>query len=63
LANVLKNGKLIEATSTLTEEAEVLFKSNTRFKVEKVGNELHPDTRFEDSNGYPMIWTINLKEL
>lgn len=54
---------MIEATSTLPEEAEVLFKSDTKFEVKKAGMELHPDPKFEDSNGYPMIWTIILKEL
>jgi hypothetical protein len=47
----------------LPEEAEVLFKSDIQFEVKKAGNELHPDPKFEDSNGYPWIWTITLKEL
>jgi len=58
-----KNGKLIEAISTLPEEAEVLFKNNTQFEVKKAGMELHPDPKFEDANGYPLIWTVILKEL
>jgi hypothetical protein len=48
---------------SLPEEAEVLFKSNTKFEVKKAKMELHPDDKFEDPNGYPMIWTIILKEL
>ena len=58
-----KNGKLIETISALPEEAEVLFKSNTSFKVEKTGFDLHPDINYEDLNGMPFIWTIKLKEL
>ena len=58
-----KNGKLIETISALPEEAEVLFKSNTSFKVEKAGFDLHPDINYEDLNGMPFIWTIKLKEL
>lgn len=58
-----KNGKLIEAVSTLPEEAEVIFKSNSSFKVEKVGYDLHPDTNYENLDGMPFIWTIKLKEL
>ncbi|OQP62619.1 hypothetical protein A3860_26780 [Niastella vici] len=58
-----KSGKLIQEASTLPEEAEVLIKSKTNFEVIKSDMQLHPDVRFEDANGYPMIWTIVLKEL
>lgn len=58
-----KNGKLIEAISTLPEEAEVLFKSKTKFEVLDAKNELHPDSKFEDLNGYPWIFTVTLKEI
>ncbi|MBD0256487.1 MAG: hypothetical protein ICV83_12280 [Cytophagales bacterium] len=58
-----KSGRLIDDISSMPEEAEVLFKTNTKFKVKKVGFELHPDPKFEDLNGYPTIWTIELEEL
>jgi hypothetical protein len=58
-----KSGRVIDDISSLPEEAEVLFKTNTKFKVKKVGYELHPDPKFEDLNGYPTIWTIELEEL
>ena len=37
-----KNGKLIEAVSNIPNEAEVLFKSKTVFRVESVGKVDHP---------------------
>ena len=38
-----KNGKLIEDLSTLPKEKEILFKSETGFKVENVGYSPNPD--------------------
>ena len=58
-----KSGKLIEPASTLPEEAEVLFKSDTQFKVEKASYDLHPDDSYLNSQGQPFIWTVVLKEL
>lgn len=37
-----KNGKLIEAAAYMPQEAEVLFKSGTRFKVAKIFSTDHP---------------------
>ncbi|MGV7106005.1 ADP-ribosyltransferase [Flavobacterium sp. U410] len=37
-----KNGKLIENISTLKKEKEVLFKSNSIFILEKIGNTINP---------------------
>lgn len=37
-----KNGRLIEELSTLKKEQEVLFKSNTKFKVKEVGYDYNP---------------------
>jgi ADP-ribosyltransferase exoenzyme len=52
-----KNGKLIEDLSTLPAEKELLFKTGTNFKVDKVGFSPNPD-------GYMTpIKTIWLKEL
>ncbi|MGV6861264.1 MAG: ADP-ribosyltransferase [Putridiphycobacter sp.] len=50
-----KNGKLIEPASTLPKEAEVLFKSDTQFKVEKASYDLHPDNSYLNSQGQPFI--------
>ncbi len=52
------NGKLIEPLSTFPEEAEVLFKSNTRFEVLEAKFDIHPDTGF----GVKSAWTVTLKE-
>lgn len=38
-----KNGRLIEDLSTLKKEKEVLFKSNSKFTVEKIGNTQNPN--------------------
>lgn len=38
-----KNGKLVQKISTLEEEKEILFKSNSIFKVEKIGNTQDPN--------------------
>lgn len=38
-----KNGRLIEELSTLKKEKEVLFKSNSKFTVEKIGNTQDPN--------------------
>ena len=54
---------MIEPASTLPEEAEVLFKSDTQFKVEKASYDLHPDDSYLNSQGQPFIWTVVLKEL
>lgn len=37
-----KNGRLIEELSTLKTEKEVLFKSNTKFKVKEIGFDYNP---------------------
>ncbi len=37
-----KNGKLIEKSSNITPEAEVLFKSGTKFVVESLKKVEHP---------------------
>ncbi len=57
-----KKGRLIEDISSLEKEAEVLFKSKTKFIVKKAEFELHPDDKFEDINGSPLIFTIEVEE-
>ena len=52
-----KDGKLIEGLSTLPSEKEILFKSETIFKVEKVGFSPNPEDYMIP------IKTIWLKEL
>ena len=52
-----KKGKLIEGLSTLPSEKEILFKSETIFKVEKVGFSPNPEDYMIP------IKTIWLKEL
>jgi hypothetical protein len=55
-----KNGKLIEDTSTLPSEKEILFNKNTKFEVEDVGFSPHPDQ--DMFPGVP-IKTVWLKEI
>ncbi len=55
-----KNGKLIEDASLLPYEAEVLFKSNTTFKVESVRKIDHP-LPYRSKNG-DKIFEIIIKE-
>ncbi|WP_260262901.1 ADP-ribosyltransferase [Elizabethkingia occulta] len=52
-----KNGKLIEAISTLKDEAEVIFKSNTTFYVDKFTENINPLDPFGSK-----IKTIIIKE-
>ncbi|WP_234974610.1 ADP-ribosyltransferase [Tenacibaculum agarivorans] len=53
-----KTGKLIEPLSTFKEEAEVLFKSKTRFLVERVTESINPIDPFGDK-----VKTIIIKEI
>jgi hypothetical protein len=39
-----KNGRLIEEISTLMSEKEILFKSQTKFFVQKISKTTNPDT-------------------
>ena len=52
-----KNGKLIEDLSTLPSEKEILFKTQSEFKVTKVGYDYNPDDPMKP------IKTIWLKEI
>ena len=55
-----RNGKLIEPTSTLQSEREVLLKSNTRFRVDDIKIEQHPDLGYHRDDFIKVIFLTEL---